>query len=165
MNALNQVILEGNLTMQPNLRELKNGRYVCTLPIAVNRRYKTADGQVEDEVSYVEVSTFGGLAETCAKWCPKGRGIRVVGRIKQDRWKDETGKNRSKVHIIAEHIEFKPFFQKNEDGSPSESDKGPVSADAGKTAPSPTKKQKLAMLAEAAAAAQSEQEEGEEVVF
>ncbi len=156
MNALNQIILEGNVTVEPAVRELKTGRHVCTLPIAVNRKYKNADGQNTDEVSYFDVETFGSLADTCAKWCPKGRGVRVVGRLKQDRWKDDDGKTHSKVHVIAEHIEFKPYFKKNEKGEEVSDSSGPSSAAAGKTEPS--KEQKIAMLAEAAAAAQSEQE-------
>ena len=42
----------------------------------------------------------------------KGRDVRVVGRLKQDTWKDENGKTMSKVYVVAEHIEYKPVFQK-----------------------------------------------------
>ncbi|RKX84665.1 MAG: single-stranded DNA-binding protein, partial [Spirochaetes bacterium] len=45
----------------------------------------------------------------------KGRGVRVVGRIKQDRWKDQDDKSREKFKIVAEHVEFKPLFTKNKD--------------------------------------------------
>lgn len=163
MNALNQIILEGNLTVEPNLREFKNGHRMCTLPIAVNRRFKTQSGENGEEVSFVEVNTYGKLADVCAKWCPKGRGIRVVGRLKQDRWTDENGKNRSKLHVIAEHIEFKPFLKKI-DGTTESVQGGPHSASADEKE-TPSKEEKLAMLAEAAMAAQMEQEAGEEVVF
>ena len=161
MNSLNQIILEGNVTKQPEAKTLPTGALFCTIPIAVNRRYKTSDGSQSEEVSYFEIDTFGNLADACAKWCPKGRGVRVVGRLKQNRWKDESGKNRSKVKIIAEHIEFKPFQKKIETSEGQ--DKAPVSADAGN--PPLSKKQKLAMLAEAAMAAQKEQEAGSEAVF
>jgi single-strand DNA-binding protein len=46
----------------------------------------------------------------CKEYLTKGRGVRVVGRLKQDRWQDSDGKTRSKVHIVAEHVEFKPKF-------------------------------------------------------
>jgi single stranded DNA-binding protein (ssb) len=161
MNSLNQIILEGNVVRQPEKKDLPRGTHVCTIPIAVNRRYKTHEGEETEEVSYFDVETFGNLADACAQWCPKGRGVRVVGRLKQERWKTDEGKSRSKVTVIAEHVEFKPFFKKKDDGSgeATESVEGPDSADNG--TPAPTKKQKLAMLAEAAAAAQSEQEAGD----
>lgn len=156
MNALNQIIIEGNVVRQPEKKEFQNGIKVCTVPIAVNRYYKTQNGQSAEEVSFFDISTFGQLADACEKWCPKGRGIRVVGRLKQDSWKNEEGKTRTKISIIAEHVEFKPFFKKNDSGS-EESAGGPGSADREKA--SPSKKQKLAMLAEAAEAAQHESED------
>ncbi len=157
MNSLNQIILEGNVTRQPEAKSLPSGAACCTLPIAVNRYYKNSDGTKEEEVSFFEIDTFGNLAEACVKWCPKGRGIRVVGRLKQNRWKDSDGTAHSKIKIIAEHVEFKPFLKKNgiatADGSPDTADLGN---------PPKSKKEKLAMLAEAAAAAQQEESE---VVF
>lgn len=89
MNALNQIIIEGNVVRQPEKKEFQNGIKVCTIPIAVNRYYKTQNGQSAEEVSFFDISTFGQLADACEKWCPKGRGIRVVGRLKQDSWKKD----------------------------------------------------------------------------
>ena len=140
MNALNQIILEGNVVKQAEKKQSSTGLSIYTFPIAVNRRYKSLSGQTVDEVSYFEVDTFGTLADKCAQWCPKGRGIRVVGRLKQNRWKDESGKMHNSVRIIAEHVEFKPSAAKK-DGSP--------------------QKQNIAMLQEAAIANLEE----EEVVF
>ena len=166
MNCLNQIILEGNLVREPERKTLPSGASVCTMPIAVNRKYKTGDGAYADAVSFFDVEAFGNLAAVCAKWCPKGRGIRVVGRLKQNRWKDEAGKSHSRVKIIAEHIEFKPFLKKNPDGSlasQKDMEDSPKSADLG--TPPLSKKKKLAMLAEAAAAAQHEQEANDIPVF
>lgn len=163
MNALNQIIIEGNVVRQPEKREVKNGLKVCTIPLAVNRRYKTSSGQFTEEVSFFDITAFGNLAESCEKWCPKGRGIRVVGRLKQDSWTGEDGKHKSKVHVIAEHIEFKPLFKKAENSK--ETDSAPSSADSSNNE---KKKKKLAMLAEVAAAAQNESEEEdseEEITF
>jgi single-strand DNA-binding protein len=53
----------------------------------------------------------------CGEYLKKGRGVRVVGRLKQDRWTDPDGKPHSRVEIIAEHVEFKPQLKK-QDGSP-----------------------------------------------
>ena len=111
------IIVEGNVTRKPEKKELPRGTHVCMLPIAVNRRYKNHDGAETDEVSYFDIETYGSLADACEKWCPKGRGVRVVGRLKQSRWTSDDGKQRSRVTIIAEHLEFKPFFQKKDDNT------------------------------------------------
>ena len=108
MNQLNSIILEGNITRDVVFKETPHGCKVCTIPLAVNRWYKSGDGKGVEEVSYFDVEAFGKMAEYCEKRVTKGRGIRVVGRLKQSRWKGADGKNTSRVTIIAEHIEFKP---------------------------------------------------------
>lgn len=124
MNALNSIILEGNLTKDG---ELKNTSFsVCSLSLAVNRYYKNKDGDFTEEVSFFDVECFGTMADVAEKNAKKGRGIRVVGRLKQDRWTDENGKTYSKVKVIAEHIEFKPMFKKMEDVAAAEPVTEPV---------------------------------------
>jgi single-strand DNA-binding protein len=108
MNSLNSIILEGNLTQDAVCRETSKGTALCNLSVAVNRWYKAMNDEVQKEVSFFDVQAWGKLAQTCEQLGHKGRGVRVVGRIKQDRWIDTNGKNVSKVIIVAEHIEFKP---------------------------------------------------------
>ena len=67
---------------------------------------------MEKEVSFFEVETWAKLAEACNNLGKKGRGVRVVGRLKQDRWTGNDGKQRSKISIVAEHVEFRPEFRK-----------------------------------------------------
>ncbi len=107
MNNLNSVLLEGNLTRDPELRYTAKGTAVCRFAIACNRSYKQ-DDQRQEEVSYFDVTTWSRLAEICAEYLVKGRGVRVVGRLKQDRWEDDSGNRRSRIEVIAEHVEFKP---------------------------------------------------------
>lgn len=107
MNNLNSVLLEGNLCRDPDLRYTTRGTAVCTLVVASNRSYKV-DGERHEEVSFIETTTWGKLANVCAEHLTKGRGVRVVGRLKQDRWEDEDGNPRAKVGIVAEHVEFQP---------------------------------------------------------
>ena len=124
MNHLNSIILEGNLTKDG---ELKNTSFsVCSLSVAVNRSYKNKDGEWVDEVSFFDVDCFGTMADVAAKKAKKGRGLRVVGRLKQDRWADENGKTFSKVKVIAEHIEFKPMLEKPEERAAAEPVTEPV---------------------------------------
>ena len=106
MNSLNQIILEGNVCRQPELRQSAAGTNVGIMPIAVNRSYKNMRGEAVEEVSYFDITTFGKTAEVCTKYATIGRHVRIVGRLKQDRWKNLEGKAQSKVNIIAEHVEL-----------------------------------------------------------
>lgn len=115
MNQLNSIILEGNLVKDAEVLEPVSGFKVCKFSIGVNRFYKNKKDEGVNEVSYFEVETYGKTAEYCGKKGAKGRGIRVVGRLKQETWKDESDKFHSKVYVIAEHIEFKPVFAKEAD--------------------------------------------------
>jgi len=107
MNNLNSILLEGNLVRDPEISYTPKGTPVCNFSVACNRYYKQGE-ELEEEVSYFDVTVWNRLAEVCKEYLAKGRGVRVVGRLKQDRWEDPEGKTRSKVHIVAEHVEFKP---------------------------------------------------------
>ncbi len=110
MNNLNSILLEGNLVADPELRYTPKGAAVCSFRVASNRFYKQED-ELQKEVSYFDITAWNRQAEVCNEYLTKGRGVRVVGRLKQDRWEDQEGKTRSKVHIVAEHVEFKPKLQ------------------------------------------------------
>jgi len=117
MNNLNSVLLEGNLTRDPELRYTPKGTAVCNFSIACNRSYKQ-DEQRQQEVSFFDITTWSRLAEICAEYLVKGRGVRVVGRLKQDRWDDDNGQRRSRVGVIAEHVEFKPQRREDAESAP-----------------------------------------------
>jgi single-strand DNA-binding protein len=61
------------------------------------------------------VESWSQLAQNCGEVGRKGRGIRVVGRLKQNRWSDAVGNNRSKVIIVAEHVEFRPDMKREDE--------------------------------------------------
>lgn len=111
MNNLNNILIEGNLIREPLLRSTSKGTPVCTLRLASNRYYKQDTG-FEKETCFFEVETWAKLAEHCYNVGHKGRGIRITGRLKQDRWKGRDGKSRSRVTIVADHIAFKPEFNR-----------------------------------------------------
>ena len=113
MNNLNSILIEGNLVRDPLLRSTPKGTSVCTLSLASNRFYKQDTG-FEKEISFFDVEIWARLAEFCYDKGRKGRGVRVVGRLKQDRWNDTEGKPHSKVFIVAEHVEFRPEVKKDE---------------------------------------------------
>jgi single-strand DNA-binding protein len=116
MNNLNSILIEGNLVKDPELSYTPKGTAVCKFTVACNRFYKQ-DQETQKEVSYFDVTTWTRLAEVCGEYLKKGRGVRVVGRLKQDRWADPDGKQHSRILVIAEHVEFKPQFRKNGDAA------------------------------------------------
>ena len=105
MNNLNSIILEGNLTRDPELDKTPKGTAVCHFTVASNRFYKS-EGERQEEVGYFDVEVWSRLAETCGEYLNKGRGVRVVGRLKQDRWTHSDGTPRSRIRIVGEHVEF-----------------------------------------------------------
>jgi single-strand DNA-binding protein len=108
MNNLNSIILEGNLVRDASLAEPVPGFKKCIFSVGVNRFYKNKKNEAVDEVSFFDIETYGRMAEYCSEKAKKGRGVRVVGRLKQDSWKDDSGKTQSRVYVVAEHIEYKP---------------------------------------------------------
>ena len=116
MNNLNSVLIEGNLVRDPDLSYTPHGTAVCKFSVACNRTFKKDEVLVK-EVSFFDVTTWTRLAEVCGEYLEKGRGVRVVGRLRQERWTDSDGKSHQRVVIVAEHVEFKPQIKKEpEDG-------------------------------------------------
>jgi single-strand DNA-binding protein len=105
---INRVILTGNLTFDPELRSLPSGTSICKLRVAVNARRKNgATGEWEDKPNYFDVTVWGPQGENCARYLSKGRPVAIDGRLEWSEWTDkDTGKNRSKVEIVAETVQF-----------------------------------------------------------
>ena len=120
MNNLNSVLIEGNMVRDPLIRSTPKGSQVCHFSIASNRFYRQ-DSSLEKETGFFDVEAWGKLANTCISLGRKGRGVRVVGRLKQDRWTGSDGKNHNKVAIVAEHVEYRSDLKKP-DQTVSESD-------------------------------------------
>jgi single-strand DNA-binding protein len=105
---INRVILTGNLTFDPELRSLPSGTSVCKLRVACNtRRKNNATNEWEDKPNYFDVTVWGAQGENCARYLSKGRPVAIDGRLEWSEWQDkETGKNRSKVEIVADTVQF-----------------------------------------------------------
>jgi single-strand DNA-binding protein len=100
-------MLMGNLTRDPEARTTPSGLTIVKLGLAVNRRYRSKDGEQKEEVTFVDVDAFGAQAETISKYCSKGSGIFVEGRLRLDTWQDKTsGENRSKLGVVLEGFQF-----------------------------------------------------------
>lgn len=110
MNSLNSVLIEGNLVANPEKREV-GASVLCAFTVASNRYYQH-NGEKKEEVSFFDVEVWNRTAQVCLEVLEKGRGVRVVGRLKQDRWTDKDGRKQSKVKVVGETVEFKSKFDK-----------------------------------------------------
>jgi single-strand DNA-binding protein len=107
MAAFNRIIIVGNLTRDPEFKQLPSGQGVCRLGLASNRQIKNRQsGMQMQEVCYVDVDVWGPQAESCNKYLQKGRAVLVEGRLKFDSWKDAEGATKSKHSIVADRVVF-----------------------------------------------------------
>lgn len=107
MAGYNRIIMMGNLTRDPELKQLSSGLTVCRLNIASNRQFKDKQaGTMSQEVCFVDVDVWGPQAESCKQYLQKGRPVLVEGRLKLDSWKDAEGQARSKHSIVANSVQF-----------------------------------------------------------
>lgn len=99
--SINQVILMGRLTRDPEQRTTTTGKTITSFSIAVDR------GGQEDQADFFDVTAWEKLGELVSQYLSKGRRCLVQGRLRQDSWDDkETGKKRSKVEVVATDVTF-----------------------------------------------------------
>ena len=106
MRGFSKAIITGNITRDPELRTTTGGSSVCSFTVAVNRNYRGTDGEQKEEVSFIDCSAWGKLAETIAQYGKKGNGVLVSGRLNQRAWEDKNGNKRSSVEIVVEDFNF-----------------------------------------------------------
>ena len=118
--SYNRVVLMGNLTRDVELRTIPGGdTQVGSFGLAINRKFKTRDGDAREEVVFVDCEAWGRTAEVLGRYVCKGRPLLVEGRLKLDQWEDkQSGQNRSKLKVVVESFQF--VDSKGDDGeSPS----------------------------------------------
>jgi single-strand DNA-binding protein len=99
--SINQVILMGRLTRDPETRTTASGKTITSFSLAVDRA-----GQ-DDSADFFDVTAWEKLGELVSQYLSKGRRCLVQGRLRQDSWDDkETGKKRSKVEVVATDVTF-----------------------------------------------------------
>lgn len=101
---MNKVYMIGNLTRDPELRSTQMGVSVCSFSIAVNRRFKGADGK--NETDFFAVSAWRKLGENCAQYLKKGSKVAVTGAIQSRSYQAADGSKRIAFDIIADEVEF-----------------------------------------------------------
>ena len=99
--SINQFILLGRLTRDPEQRTTPSGRTVVSFSIAVDRA-----GQ-DDQADFFDITAWEKLGELVMQYLSKGRRVLVQGRLRQDSWDDkETGKRRSRIEVTATDVTF-----------------------------------------------------------
>jgi len=126
----NEAILFGNLTRDPDVKQIEKGTF-AVFSIAVNRRYKTMAGEQKEEVSFFRIHAYGSIADLVGKCLAKGSPCMVKGRLKQERWDDEKGEKRNRIVVVAENIQLIPRIgrkeeEQNAEVNPYESDELPA---------------------------------------
>lgn len=103
MLNINRVMLTGRLTRDPETKYLPSGMAVTNLSIAVSRPFKDKSGEWREEVAFIDIESFGKLAERVAETTRKGQPVYIEGRIKQDTW-ERDGQKQSKIRVSADII-------------------------------------------------------------
>lgn len=107
MTGYNRIIVAGNLTRDPEYKQLASGQGVSQLGVAINRQYKNKQtGSMVQEVCFVDVDVYGPQAESCRQYLQKGRSVLIEGRLRFDSWETPDGQKRSKhtVEIGRAHV-------------------------------------------------------------
>lgn len=134
--SVNQVILLGNLTRDPDLRQTPSGQSVCSFSLALNRSYKDQNGDWQEATDYVDCVCWAQLAERVSQYLSKGRRVLVQGRLQSRNW-EQDGQKRSKVEVLANDVTFLDGRQDGDAGSVSSNNEESASKS---PAPKPSKK-------------------------
>lgn len=117
MPGFNKVILVGNATREPVSRALPSGAMVCEFGVAVNRRYRTQQGEDREEVCFVDCVAYMKLADIIQRFVHKGTQMLVEGRLSFDQWVDKaTGANRSRLRVQVENMQLLGTRNDNQGG-------------------------------------------------
>jgi single-strand DNA-binding protein len=106
MASYNKVLLMGNLTKDPELRYTPQGTAVVNLRMAVNRKYRTKEQELKEEVCFITAVVWNKQAETCNQYLHKGSSVFIEGRLQSRSWEDNTGAKRSVIEVRAERVQF-----------------------------------------------------------
>lgn len=103
--SVNQVILMGNLTRDPELRQTPGGQSVCNFGIALNRAFKDSSGNWQEATDFVNCVAWGPLGERVSQYLSKGRRVLVQGNLRSSSW-EQDGQKRSKLEVWANDVTF-----------------------------------------------------------
>ncbi len=113
MINLAHVVMDGNLTADPELKKTPNGKSVSTFCLAVNHS-EPKEENGESDVSFIDVEAWEREADNCSNFLKKGRKVTVIGSLRQDRWKSTDGISRQKYKVVASKVRFDSYTKKED---------------------------------------------------
>ena len=105
MASFNKVILIGNMTADPELKQTAAGISVCSFSIAVNRRFAKPE-QGQQNVDFINIVTWRQSAEFVSRYFKKGNPILVCGQLQTRSWTDNQGQKRYATEVVADEVSF-----------------------------------------------------------
>ena len=105
MADMNKVMLIGNLTKDPEVKQIGSGSTVCNMRMAITEKYKNKQGENVESTCYVDVAAWGRQAETCGEYLKKGSAALVEGRLSYEEW-EKDGQKRSMLRVKADRVQF-----------------------------------------------------------
>ena len=106
MASINRVFLMGNLTRDPQVRQIPSGTSVADLGLAVNETYRNKSGEQVESTCFADVVVWGRQAEACGEYLSKGSPVFIEGRLQLDQWESKDGDKRSKLRVRADRVQF-----------------------------------------------------------
>jgi len=104
MRSVNKVILIGNLTRDPEMRQTPNGQSVTTFGLATNRAWVTQHNEKKNSAEFHECVAWARLAEICAQYIKKGHLVYVEGYLKTRNWETPEGVKKFKTEIVVQDM-------------------------------------------------------------
>ena len=117
MASFNKVILIGNMTADPELKQTTGGISVCSFSVAVNRRFARAD-QGQQNVDFINVVTWRQQAEFVSRYFKKGNPILICGQLQTRSWNDNQGQKRYATEVVADEVSFVASATQTANGAP-----------------------------------------------
>ena len=142
---LNKAFIIGNLTRDPEIRQIPSGQAVCSFGVATNRFYTDSMGQKQKQAEFHNVVAWGKQAEIINQYLHKGSSILVEGRLQTRSWQDQQGTKHWRTEIIAERIQLGPRQDGGSTGRAEEGDIGGGSAFSSSPRTSPTPREEPPM--------------------
>jgi single-strand DNA-binding protein len=101
---LNRAQIIGNVTRDPELRNLTSGQSVCSFGVATNMQWTDQQGQKQQRTEFHNVVAWGKLAEICSQYLGKGRKVYLEGRLQTREWEAQDGAKRTRTEIVADNM-------------------------------------------------------------
>ena len=116
---MNKLFIIGNLTRDPEMRTMPDGRTVCNFTVACNKRVRQG---AHPEADYFRCTAWDKLAENCGKYLAKGKKVNVIGPVGLSHYADQNGEIRYYLQVNAQDVEF--LTPKGQDGAAADAAEG-----------------------------------------